>query len=245
MVSTKLALIAIINIAFIAPALTNTDYNGCAILDRRGLCQECFERIRLPLGGCGPALPKSDKCLLYEYDRPNKSYRCSVCKIGYTNKVSLNGTKVIQRCVKGTLNDNCLIETDVRIGPNTERACYACAKDTYSVQDATARIFTCKKITQKVPNCKWGGVYVPKRGKPHCFRCNEGYAVDSKTQQCATAVVTGCWIQEGKKCTACNPFEGYSINGNSTCFKTTSSTAGYKSFQSSNLLGAFNNPGGF
>ena len=217
MTSTKLILTSILATTI----LTAPNYNGCATLKPSGLCRECFERRLLPDGaGCGSALPKDDKCLLYEFDNTKNVSKCSACKPGYANKLTFNGTSITQKCVAATLT-NCLLETDVDFGQRTERACIACPNNQYSVLNQTTLIGACQNITKPLPNCKWGSIYVPKITPPQCIRCNDGYAVNAQNKRCETTVGTGCWVQEEGKCIACNPFEGYSINANGTCFKTT------------------------
>ena len=217
MVSTKLTLIAILA----TTTLTAANYNGCAIINQNGICQECFERKVLPNGaGCGPAQPKDDKCLIYQFVNGKNSTICGLCKTGYASKIGFDAKGPYQRCVNATLQ-NCLLETDVILGPRTERVCVACAKDQYAVLNKTTLVAKCQNITNPVANCKWGSIAVPGLTKPQCIRCNDGYAVNGQTKQCDKTVGTGCWVQEAGKCIACNPFEGYSINANGTCFKTT------------------------
>ena len=223
MISTKLTLIAITVAVLTTTARAAPNYNGCAIINNAGECEECFERkLLLNGGGCGPALPKTDRCLLYRTGFEDKKIAsvCSFCKPGYANRIRINGTKVFRSCVPATLK-NCLLESDIVVAGKTDRSCVACPDNQYSVPNITTNTATCQKIAEPVANCKWGSLYGKGLGKPQCLRCNDGYAVDSVTRQCDKTVETGCWVQEKGKCIACNPFEGYSIDAKGVCFKTT------------------------
>ena len=223
MVYSKSTLLAIVVSALTTTTLTANSYNGCAEINFSGLCTGCFERKVLKTGkGCGPLQPKNDTCLLYGYNGIKNTAGCSLCKTGFALKTVLNGTKVTQSCVTGTLK-NCLLEVDVKVGRNDERGCLACPDNEYSVPNTTARTSTCQKIDKPVPNCKWGSVYSPQLGRAQCIRCNDGFAVEAKTRQCTATTEKGCWIKQLGKCVACDPFEGYSIDDKFKCFKTTNS----------------------
>ena len=220
MVNPKPTLIAILITALAASTVTANSYDGCAILDNAGRCRECFERKVLPNGqGCGPQQPSSDKCLLYTIDNTKRTSNCLLCKTGSASKVVRNGPRTSQSCVPATFS-NCLLEIDLTVGTYTSKECVACPGGQYSVPNVAKRTSTCQQISNPVPNCKWGSTYSPQIKQARCIRCDDGYAVDFNTRQCAPTGETGCWIQNAGKCIACNPFEGYSVNSRGQCFKT-------------------------
>ena len=215
MVSTQLNLILLVTTTLVSSTFALPNHNGCAIIDYFGTCRDCYKRKLLTNGeGCGPLLPESDKCLLYglQESRTIKSV-CNNCKPGYANKLTFNGTQFVQECVNATLK-NCILENEIDFGQRVERLCTACPDKQYSVFNETALTSTCQNITNPVQNCLWGSLVNPVSGNATCLRCEDGYAVDGVSGQCDKTVEEGCWIQRSKKCTACNPFEGYSINVN-------------------------------
>ena len=149
----KFSILAFIAIAsFIAGSKSDNAYEGCVIVNESGVC-ECFERRVLYNGkGCGPKLPKSNKCSIYSIELATRTKRnfCSICKPGFALKVettpgvTLGGFKTT--CVRGTIQ-NCLIETVTR---SKRHGCSGCSGGLYSNK------FECKKISKPVPNCMWG-----------------------------------------------------------------------------------------
>ena len=237
--TTKSTLIGILIVALASTTLTRPNFNGCAISFLDGICVECFERkLKLDGSGCGPALPKSDKCLLYSTVIQNNSrvLSCGTCKPGYALRVEFQSDGLIQTCVNATLK-NCLIEIDSVYKSGTLRFCHACrVKGEYSVVNQTTAICQKVDVDHTVPNCMWGSLVDPFKKEGTCFRCNDGFALNYLTKQCETTTVTGCWVLFKGRCIACNPFEGYSINSNGTCFKTTTSS-GVQRMQVSKILG--------
>ena len=139
MVSTKSALIAIFVATLVSITLAGPNYNGCAIIDLNGKCLECFERkLKLDGSGCGPALPKSDNCLLYAIRASNGTNysSCTTCKTGYANRIEYNNGGYTQKCVKASLT-NCLEETDIVFQSGTHTICNTCANNEYSVDNTT------------------------------------------------------------------------------------------------------------
>ena len=184
MVSTKLTLIALLVATLATTTFTAPNYNGCSTINNIGECVECFERkLLLDGGGCGPALPKTDKCLFYVLGFKNgtRAAECGICKPGYANKIEFKTDSIIQKCVNATLT-NCLQENDLVFPNGLQRTCIACANNEYSVENKTTKTATCQKIDKPVPNCKWGSVVVPAFGKAACARCNDGFAVNLQTR---------------------------------------------------------------
>ena len=226
MISIKLILIASLaaNLATTIQAAAN--YNGCAVIHQDGTCAECFQRKLLLNGaGCGPILPKSDPCLLYQtgFENNKQVTMCSTCKTGYASRININGAKILQECVKASLS-NCLLENDAAFPKFTQKTCIACPSGQYSVRNRTTRTANCQKIERPVAHCKWGSIFSEALNRASCIRCDDGYAVNAKTKQCHKAVGVGCWVQQRGKCIACNPFEGYSINAKGGCFRTKASS---------------------
>ena len=247
MVSTKFSLIAVLFIALTSTTLAFPSYEGCTLIDIFGGCRECYRRkLQTDGEGCGSLLPKSDPCLFYQLHeaRTIKSV-CSECKPGYASKLTLQDTKFVQECVKATL-PNCILEKEIDFGQRTERVCVACSNNQYSIFNQASFLGTCQNITKPVQNCKWGAQYSKQLDEASCARCNDGYAVDINTRKCDISVEKGCWMQLNKKCVACDPFEGYSINVNGTCFKTTNTSQDDRNLGSlvSEALGSFG-VGGF
>ena len=86
---TTLALIGIAS--FIVSSKSQNTYDGCVAV-KDGVC-DCYERKVLQTGkGCGPKLPKTDKCAIYSIDiEPFKAEGyCSICKPGYAQKEEIN-----------------------------------------------------------------------------------------------------------------------------------------------------------
>ena len=218
MAFTRTSLVLLVALAASISAANNNTYNGC-VESFNGRCLQCLERHVLANGtGCGPLQPANDTCLLYTYNQINKTQVCAGCKTGYADRLTINGTNVTQACVPGTIQ-GCLLEVDAVTRGLNSSVCAACPNNTYSVLNTTTRASTCQNVTNPVPNCFWGSVAAGNRAE--CARCNDGFALNAITRKCVSTVQTGCWIQLQKKCIACNPFEGYSINAQGTCFKTT------------------------
>ena len=219
MIFQKSTLISLLVLATAISGLNANSFNGCVSANSNGKCDQCLERkVLIDGNGCGPLQPTNDTCLIYGYNGIFKRELCNVCKTGYANKLIFDGGNVTQSCIPGTIQ-GCLLEEDVTLGKLNETICEACPNNTYSVLNLTTKTSTCQNITNPIANCKWGAAAI--FNEIQCSRCNDGYAIDALTRKCATTVETGCWVQLKGKCTACNPFEGYSINGNGTCFKTT------------------------
>ena len=201
----------------LAATINANAFKGC-VTAVDGKCIQCLERHVFANGtGCGEVRPANDKCLLYGYNQVEKKQVCSACKTGYADRVTVNGTKITQTCVQGSLQ-GCLLEADVVLSSQTTKTCLACPNNTYSVLNETTRTSTCKKIAKPVPHCFWGAASDAAGAK--CIRCDDGYAVNALTNKCQDTVGGGCWIQLRGKCIACNPFEGFSIDANGLCFKT-------------------------
>ena len=237
MVSTKSTLTALVFTTLATTALTATNYDGCISINPNGTCADCYNRKLLNDGRCGPVLPKTDKCLIYGIGNNNgKSFiSCGLCKTGNALEIDFDTRNITQKCISGSLND-CLYENDVTFGKNTQKTCLACPDGKFSVRNSTTQADSCQKIAQPVPNCKWGSFYSPEFKKAECFRCNDGYAVNTDNKQCSTTVGVGCWMQQGGKCLICNPWEGYSINAKGTCLKTTGSAVVDHDFHVKNVL---------
>ena len=218
MVYSKSPLTALLLVTLASLVITANQFTGCVEINN-GKCIQCLQRKVLEEGqGCGPLLPKTDKCLFYIYNRFQSKQICAACKPGFADKISFSGSSVVHNCIKGSI-PGCLLEVDIGItADKVATTCAACPQGKYSVLDKQTRTSTCKAVAKPAANCFWGGVF--KDGKAQCIRCNDGFAVDSKTRLCVKSVGAGCWIQQAGKCIACNPFEGYSINAQGGCFKT-------------------------
>ena len=242
--SAKLSVIALIVSILISTTKAAPNYNGCAVIGRDGKCRICYKSKLLTNGeGCGPLLPKEDKCQMHGLPvNRNTDPICLYCKQGYANQYTLS-FDITQKCVKALLA-NCLSEVDYISGKIVQKLCVLCPNQEYSVINATVDLATCQKVPNPDPNCKWGSFYSLKDNNGDCSVCKEGYAIDSATLRCVKTVEEGCWIQGNGKCTACNPYEGYSINTNGTCFKTITTSQADPSWDSlaSRALGSL---GGF
>ena len=208
----------------LAATITANPFNGC-ISVAEGLCTQCLERYLNPDGsGCGPLRPPSDRCLYYTYNPKTKTQQCNACKTGYPDRVVVNGPNYTTSCVLRTI-PNCLLQLDVILDNKISSSeCVACPDNTYSIFNQATRTSRCQNIPNPVPNCFWGSSADATRST--CARCNDGYAIDVASNTCQPTVEAGCWIQKSGKCVACNPFEGFSIDANGSCFKTTAALGG-------------------
>ena len=231
----KFIIITACAIATLILSANAAQFKGC-ISETRGVCTECFGRKVLTNGqGCGPKLPPGDKCAFYETvtTTGKKSTKCTICKPGYAQKLTFKpGQGLESKCVQGSI-ENCLIEI---ISPFNKHACSGCSGGLYAVPNAQGSSYSCKKISNPLPNCKWGSIAIGNTRR--CIRCNDGYALVKETQQCVKTNQTGCWVNnDNGGCYACNPYEGYSINAQGKCVKGGELDA--QAFASQILNGAF------
>ena len=194
-------------------SFTKDQYAGCVKVSSSGSCDVCYERKHLTGGKlCGPKQRASDHCLFYERDSSGKSI-CIQCKAGFA---FYSGVKPGQsRCRSKASIDGCLADF---LSADNEY-CSACS-DGYASQLTTNRvIYECRApIRQPVPHCLWGGVST--RASTTCYRFQEGYSLDSRTGTCFASSVRGCWQTRAGKCQLCDPYLGYSMEADGSCFKT-------------------------
>ena len=161
MSSTKFIPIALLALALTSTTLSATNYDGCVYIDG-GECIQCFKRKYLPNNrGCGPLLPESDKCLIYQTGSLVNSDICGYCKTGYSLKYNFEKGKSTLKCVPATL-PNCLLESQYETDGQTQTTCEACPDNQYSFLNKNTQVSVCKKFSKPDPNCKWGSVFMPE-----------------------------------------------------------------------------------
>ena len=191
-------------------------YAGCVTSKFGNGCTQCYRRKVKADGTCGPLLPESDPCQLYDYNANNNSSECVACKPGYAAFTDVNNQNAPD-CVKGTIPD-CINEYVVKTGASSDTSCQACSgHDVYSITSLRFINYDCKKVSDPLPNCLVGGLAIPNDGKS-CYRCQPGYAVNLITGHCEPAALEGCWIQDGR-CLSCDPFAGWSMDPQLSCIK--------------------------
>ena len=181
-------------------------------------CFDCYHRKpNAPSGkvGCGPLQSSQDRCAVYHYFETSNAVHCQQCKPGfayYSNTTS---------CLQGTIQ-GCVAEYKF----TNSHYCTACANGQYALtlpNNAGSRCIPASQVKKPVPNCLWGGVYTNQDNYSHatCARCKSGFALNFRTGACHTSSVPGCLSLDvsGKRCTACDVYDGYSMQPDFTCLK--------------------------
>ena len=122
------------------------------------------------------------------------------------------------KCIKSIIPD-CLSETRIL---NKFDSCLACGNGKYSISKSGESNDRCAAVKNPDPHCLWGSFYI--NGKPTCNRCKDGYAVSNENNLCIKNTIEGCLVIQPNltDCYQCNSYEGYSINAELKCVKTTS-----------------------
>ena len=201
-------------IALISATLVRTEnFNNC-IRSNYGSCFECYESRPAPApGGCLPREKPNDTCAVYVRDVATAQTFCTACEPGNTLNVARRDRKKTT-CSPGNKIKNCLSEISE---PGSPLRCFGCSDGLYSYLNFNDRTNTCQNISNSVPHCMWGGVATFNTSR--CLRCNEGYSMHPITGKCVTSPEEGCWIGVNGICEACNPYIGYSMNANGSCYK--------------------------
>ena len=189
----------------------SSNFKGCVQVVE-GVCLECYKRKALPNGaGCGPLQPDSDNCLLYTWTK-GRGLRCLACKKGFSGNLVQTKTGSILECQKGTIQ-HCIFEYGFSDGTH---ACGLCDEGRYSVSVSNGSSDICSKVKNPALNCEDGASAAIS--PPLCGVCQQGYSVEGNGRKCAKSPQPGCWIASAGKCSACNPFAGYSMGPDGKCF---------------------------
>ena len=205
--------IVILMLALTRYASTKNPFNGCLYLQDKK-CEECYERKALPDGqGCEELQPKTDKCMLYAYNKYLKTNQCQTCKLGFAEENDSSSGVSTLVCVPGTIK-NCAVEGV----QNKVHHCSACTNGLYPLSTPKARFSKCGKVLDPVPHCLWGTIGSGE--KPGCSRCEKGYVLDQGSGACQVGGNDGCLVENQGACVACDVFDGYSIGPDGKCFRT-------------------------
>ena len=194
------------------------DANKGCITNSGKECTICFRSKPLaPKQGCGAQMPENDSCAMYDYLPKVNKVTCGLCKAGYTLQTTRTGEGV---CNAGTI-EGCVYE--MQYGP--QHVCIACKDNKYGVLDQKTKKFACLPASSKgkkpIENCEWGATF--QIAGFRCFKCLPGYVVSADAQSCLKQddKTTGCWQlnRDGKRCLACDTYDGFSQQDDFTCLK--------------------------
>ena len=165
-------------------------------------CYSCYRRKTSTRGGCGPLLPVSDHCLIYNGDPQQGSLKCALCKRGYSPTISGNCALLnIFNCVSG------------QFFTNGGKRCTICGNGQYPSADGQ----NCVPggSFNSVEYCDWGN------SKRSCSKCYSGFTASFDGKECIPWNLKnfGCWYltPDGTKCLACDAFAGYSQQADGSC----------------------------
>ena len=191
---------------------------GCTMLERQNLCGICYRRKFSKDGVCGPVQSASDPCVSYTYDDATNRQLCIQCKPGYALHRAYHNETLVTSCKKGVIS-GCAVEHIDRISHH--HYCYACADNKYAAPTKDHSSSRCVSAKNPVPHCEWGAELSDSLADGQtCFKCETGFAVDLDTRKCAASIFAGCTQQAGGKCYSCDGENGYFINNQKRCYKT-------------------------
>ena len=211
----------VFNSALLVISTLSQQTGRCFDVSENKHCFSCYRSKPNGLKpGCGPLLPDSDPCSIYNYNNDKMIAECEVCKPGFA--VQNDYGNKIPTCIQGSVQ-GCQFEVSIP-GVNL---CFACHQPGYYAQ-RTASLFdiACKPLPEGVKpieNCQWGGTYNPKQKEFGCYKCKAGYTLSQDHTMCTPWKIPGCSFRSGNSCTTCDAYDGWSMQPDGTCLKSSSS----------------------
>ena len=163
-------------------------------------CTLCFESRENSFGTCSPyrtdpgcAQSSSSSLTGCNICKPTHYFDGSYCHLITSNAVS--------SCVRhedSASNPNCL-ECTNGIPASNLKSCAA-----FNTASGAEAPF--------VANCA-SGVRSSSGGSARCGVCNNGFAIETTTDKCASTTTTGCWKMTNGVCISCRAWDGYFADG--------------------------------
>ena len=166
-------------------------------------CSMCYQSAPNLMGSCEPYLydpgcdfatlsgvvPSCFKCKP-NYYQPSPFAKCQPVTNGITN--------CLRHRDKTAADPDCWV-CNAKIPASNLKSC-----DSFATVPSGEQTY--------VANCAQG--YRAGAGtSAKCWACNNGFALESSTDKCASTTTTGCWKQANGKCTACRAWDGYFTDG--------------------------------